>query len=92
MSVIRVRDRAENITNDTDFFNLLRRELGDDAAEWYQDRIMEIDNAIGPIRHNRVKKTEEKYWWKVTNALMKLPVEILQDIAIAANEIRGWDE
>ena len=53
---------------------------------------MEIDNAIGPIRHNRVKKTEEKYWWKVTNALMKLPVEILQDIAIAANEIRGWDE
>lgn len=85
-----------NVTNDTDFHELLRNYLGDDSAEWYKDRIMAVDHAVEEIRNlmgNIVEKTLPSGVTVYDNAsLENLSKEKLIEIGIIAWEIAGWDQ
>ena len=85
-----------NISNDSDFFELLRNYLGDDSAEWYRERIMgvtelveEIDGNLGNIVDRTLPSGTVVY---DTNRLEQLDKEKLIEVAIVAHEIAGWDQ
>lgn len=47
MTIIRMKDgRIENIGRDRDFTELIRREMGDDCAEFYENRIQSLVDQV----------------------------------------------
>lgn len=68
------------ICRDTHFEELLRDYLGDDAAQWYRERIGRIDSALDAIE------------WMRGMDDFDLPRDDLIEIAQAVKDIPGWDE
>lgn len=68
------------IYRDTHFEELLQDYLGDDAAQWYRERIWRIDSALDAIE------------WMRGMDYFDLPRDDLIEIAQAVKDIPGWDE
>lgn len=102
MTVMKLADgQIVNINSDRDFMELLREKLGDDAAQWYEDRASLTQTFIDDWKEYFPPHDE---WVKVLSsyakryALIGEYVEKLQakDLLVSMiddlMEIPGWDE
>lgn len=69
------------ICRDTHFEELIRDYLGNDAAQWYRDRIGLIDNALSSVE-----------WMLRIDDDFNLPRDDLIEIVQTVKDIPGWDE
>ena len=77
------------IDKDSHFRDLIREYMGNNAAEWYEDRIHSIDN-IHDFLTNFLPNTDSLR--AIHTALNKLSLGQWEDLLYALDELRGWDE
>lgn len=53
--------RREVIGRDGHFTDLLRETLGNDAAQWFEDRIQDLQNEIESLKGSECRKAVEEY-------------------------------
>lgn len=53
--------RREVISRDGHFTDLLRETLGNDAAQWFEDRISDLQNEIASLKGDERRKEIEEY-------------------------------
>lgn len=53
--------RREFIGRDSHFTDLLRETLGNDAAQWFEDRIQDLQNEIESLKGSECRKAVEEY-------------------------------
>ena len=80
-TVITKDGKRHVIDRDTHFQELIRDYLGDQAAEWYRDRIRRIDTALESID-----------WMREKDSFFELSRDDLIEIAQTVHDIPGWDE
>lgn len=99
--MIRTSDgEMHDIRTDSDFWRLVRDYLGDEAADWYEDRIMEIDSLVRELRDtlqipmDDLQKKLPKYGTVVTDftKLEGIWTRRLADAVAVALDVKGWDE
>ena len=86
------------IANDSDFREMLREQLGDEAAQWYEERMERVDELLEWIHElaNGTKFFPKRPAWAKSDydfaKVEKLPHDSLTEIAATALEIPRWDE
>lgn len=96
-SVLRLKDDSVvTIQNDTDFQYLLRKYLGDDAADWYRERFSPYDEFYetwkGVIPEAIRSSSDYKIYRDIEETMDNMDDEHKYALIADAFELPGWDQ
>ena len=96
-SVLRLKDDSVvTIQNDTDFQYLLRKYLGDDAADWYRERFSPYDEFYETYKDvipEAIRSSSDyKIYRDIEETMDNMDDEHKYALIADAFELPGWDQ